>query len=227
MQSILISSKNKKNALEYALSLSKKNGVWDIDIDVASHEKTVGIEDIRTIQKRLFLKPAKGSLKTVIIEAYEGLTIEAQNSLLKVLEEPPESAIIMVVVLNKNLILPTILSRCKVIEIKEDLQELTEQEISRRLNILKSILKNGVGKKLKLAQDFGKSREEATIWLEQMLIATRKILIDRIIDPSEKERTLSTSECLNILKRFQKTYTIIKTANVNQRFALENLFLSL
>lgn len=227
MQSILVSSRNKKNALEYALSLSKKNGVHGIDIDIVSHEKTVGIEDIRIIQKRLFLKPVKGSVKTVIIEAYEGLTIEAQNSLLKVLEEPPESAIIMVVVLNKNLILPTILSRCKVVEIKEDLQELTEQEISQRLNVLTSLVKNGVGKRLKLAQDFGKSREEAIIWLEQMLIVTRKILIDKINNPSLKEGTFSTSECLNILKRFQKTYTIIKTANVSQRFVLENLFLSL
>ncbi len=227
MQSILITSKNKKNSHKHAAWIASNNKIDNLDIDIVSFEKIIGIEDIRALQKRLFLKPIKGNVKAAIIEAYEGLTIEAQNALLKVLEEPPENTIIIVTIPNKNLLLPTILSRCKIIELKEEFKEPTEKEISQYLNILISLPKSSMGEKLKLAQDFGKSREDAIIWLEQMSVVVRKSLINSIKNNSSIRQEFSASGYLNILKLLEETYTAIKTTNVNQRFALENLFLSL
>jgi len=94
MQSILLIAKNNKNSLEYAISISKKNKIDQIDITVENFEKIIGIEDVRNIQKKLFLKPIKSEVKSVIIDAFLGLTVEAQNALLKVLEEPPANTII-------------------------------------------------------------------------------------------------------------------------------------
>jgi len=227
MQSLLIISKDQNNSLDYAMSLCKKNKIDTIDINAENFEKTIGIEDIRNIQKRLFLKPIKSEIKCVIINASSGLTTEAQNALLKVLEEPPANTIIIVTATSKDFFLPTILSRCKIIVLKETLQELSDREISIYQNIIKWLVEDEVGKKMKLAQDLGKTREESLIWLEQILTVIRKKMIDEISNSSENNKNFSSSYYLYILKKFQKTHTIIKTSNVNQRFALENLFLSL
>ena len=80
----------------------------------------------------------------------------------------------------------------------------------------------GAGKKLRLAQEFGKSREEAISWLEKMIIILRKNIIEEI-----NEDTAFEQNKIKILQKMQDTYTIIKTTNINQRFALENLFLNL
>jgi len=79
---------------------------------------------------------------------------------------------------------------------------------------------------MKLAQDFGKSREETLIWLEQMLAVIRKMMIDEV-NSVKKNGSNRSFYYLDVIRNVQKTHTIIKTSNVNQRFALENLFLSL
>lgn len=222
MQSILIASKNPKNAHEHAVSICKKNKIHDIDVDISVYEKAVGIADIRTIQKKLFLKPIKSGTKAVVIEANEGLTVETQNSLLKILEEPPENTIIIVTVLNKEFLLPTILSRCKIIEIKDTNKKLGKNELSTLNSQLSILFSDRVGDKMKLAQDMGNRKQEAIAWLEQLLLLLREDVIS-MINNKEKD---SISKYLNLIKQIEKTYIIIKTTNVNQRFALENLFLS-
>ncbi len=226
MQSFLIASKDPGKSHEYALDLCKKNKINDIDINLPVFEKTVGIEDVRNIQRRLFLKPIKSDIKAVIIEACDGLTIEAQNSLLKILEEPPENTIIIVTVLNKNLMLSTIISRCKVIEIPTAHKELEKNELSVFNSQLSTLISGGVEERLKLAEHLGKTKDETIAWLEQMIIIVRKNLIDLVKNNSQTERNFSVSKYLNILKNLEETYTVIKTTNVNRRFALENLFLS-
>src|SRR3989344_5694025 len=51
--------------------------------------------------------------------AYSDITLEAQNALLKILEEPPNNTIIIITTPKKELLLPTIISRCKVIVLQE------------------------------------------------------------------------------------------------------------
>ncbi len=74
-------------------------------------QKSIGINTIRELIKFSNLKPAFSKKKFIIIDNAEKLTIEAQNSLLKTLEEPPEGTTIILVSSSKNL-LPTVLSRC-------------------------------------------------------------------------------------------------------------------
>ncbi|OGH13985.1 MAG: hypothetical protein A3H50_02145 [Candidatus Levybacteria bacterium RIFCSPLOWO2_02_FULL_37_10] len=222
MQSFLISSKDREAALKKALSICSQNKIEGIDIENVSFEKLAGIEDIRTVQKRLYLKPFKSDTKGIILQAPGGLTIDSQNCLLKVLEEPPNNTIIILVVENSAQVLPTILSRCKVIEIESKREKFSEKEKEQVIDILSSLPGSGIGKRLKLAQDFGKNREEAMAWLEKMIIILRKNIIDEI-----SKRNNLKSDKIKILKTMQDTYTIIKTTNINQRFALENLFLNL
>lgn len=216
MHSRLIISKDKNNALEYIQSVGKTRKIDQIDISVYSFEKAVGIEDVREIQKKLFLQPIKSKEKATVIQSFEGITIEAQNALLKILEEPPANTIIFITLAQKEMVLPTILSRCQIIELKDEVK-LSKEEISGYLNTLTSLPHRGIGERLKLASEVTKTENDIFAWLEKMILVARQKLIE----------TPSIPQYLNILISLQKTYYLLKTTTVNKRFALENLFLSL
>ena len=72
----------------------------------------IKIEQIRELTKAVYEKPIVSERKVYIINDSNLMTKEAQNSLLKTLEEPPEYVTIILVSSNENLFLPTIKSRC-------------------------------------------------------------------------------------------------------------------
>lgn len=217
MHSFIIVSKNKKTALDFTSSECKKNQIDKFDINILTFQKAIGIEDIRNFQKKIYLKPIKSKAKAITLEAYSGITIGAQNALLKVLEEPPNNTIIYITIQNKNLLLPTILSRCKIVELNEKSYTLSEKDNTQYLTLLTSLLQKPIGERLKLAQDITRDKGDAVLWLEKMIIVVREKLID------DKGRI----PYLNILKSLQKAHTIISTTNANQRLVLESLFLNL
>lgn len=214
MQTLLIASKDKERAINYAKKLCKDNGIDFIDIDIHFFEKTVGIEDIRNFQKKLFLKPIKSKTKSLILDIKETLTDAAQNALLKVLEEPPNNTIIILTIDRADRLLPTVLSRCSIIELKSSSKTSIDPQYR---NILVSLSRWGVGERLKFAQDNSKTKEEAKMFLENLILAGRQVLIDKPTNP----------EFLKMLKSLNKTHIILSTTNANQRLVLENLLLSL
>jgi DNA polymerase III gamma/tau subunit len=210
MQSILIVG-NKEDAKNKAEILCSENKVSKFDKDIIESEKALGIPDIRLLQKRVFLKPIKSEIKAVIIEAFYGITLDGQNSFLKLLEEPPDNTIIIILSSDTESFLPTIISRCTIINLKKS-KKLENEENKDNIEILNKLL---TGKNsFYLAQEKGKSREVALNFLEELIITCEKNL--------EKEKKFG-----KIIKEIQKTFTIIKSTNISPRFALENLFLSL
>src|SRR3989338_2999222 len=117
MNTFIISSKNLEKGREEAINFAEARKVNRLDIEILEFEKALGIEDVRNIQKKIFLKPFRGDKKALIIKLNLGATLEAQNSMLKLLEEPPMSSLIFLITDNAKIFLPTILSRVKVIEI--------------------------------------------------------------------------------------------------------------
>lgn len=75
-------------------------------------QKSLKIETIREVVKFSNLKPSYSSKKVIIINDADKMTIDAQNSILKTLEEPGENTILILITSNINLILPTVISRC-------------------------------------------------------------------------------------------------------------------
>jgi hypothetical protein len=75
----------------------------------------IGIDDIRPIPKFLQTKPYQSEIKIVTIYPADKLTLESQNALLKILEEPPAYAKISLYTQNPGQLLPTILSRCELV----------------------------------------------------------------------------------------------------------------
>ena len=94
---------------------------FQIDSDGSS----IKIEQIRDMNKSIIEKPIVSAKKVYIINDANQMTKEAQNSLLKTLEEPPEYAHIILISSNDNMFLTTIKSRC----VKINFNNLTEHEV--------------------------------------------------------------------------------------------------
>ena len=78
----------------------------------------IGIDDIRELQRLANLPPYEGRCKVFIIDEAEYLSTEAANSLLKILEEPPQRVVWLLLAAEEERLLPTIISRCQRLELK-------------------------------------------------------------------------------------------------------------
>lgn len=143
------------------------------DIIFVSHEKpnTIGVEDIRgQINNDIVIKPYSSPRKIYIMNEGEKMTVQAQNALLKTLEEPPEYAVILILTTNVEALLPTILSRCVVLNMKPVSDEKVKKYLMEELqipdykaNICVAFARGNIGKAKLLAssEEFEKVKDEA------------------------------------------------------------------
>lgn len=88
----------------------------DIHIVVPLPDKRdISVEQLRELQRELSLRPYEAPRKACIMEPAERMSVNAANSLLKTLEEPPGNALIILLTENADMLLPTIRSRCQLI----------------------------------------------------------------------------------------------------------------
>lgn len=233
MHSILITAKSKKGRIEYALKLCKRENISDIDIfvfdkttnktsDIKKQAASIGIDDIKELQKKLFLKPIESPYKAVIIQNAQLLTTEAQNAMLKILEEPPKNTLIVLTSDTKETLLSTILSRCKLIELANT-DSITETEKDQMTNQITTLLNMTIPERLAFAESLSKNKEDTILWLENITLILRETLMESIEKGNKKEKERYGL----IIKEFQKTYRNTKTTNINLRMTLENLFISI
>ncbi|MBN2184466.1 MAG: AAA family ATPase [Candidatus Krumholzibacteriota bacterium] len=103
--------------------------------EFGSKNRSIGIEMIRSLIEALSKQPFEGAYSPVILFEVHRATIEAQNAFLKLLEEPPSSAVLILVTEYPERLLPTILSRCQ--EIRFD--PLPEETVAAFLETYYSI----------------------------------------------------------------------------------------
>ena len=93
---------------------------------------SIKIEQIRELRRRMALRPYEAKKKVFIIFQAERMTEEAQNALLKTLEEPPGESVLLLAAPDTRGLLDTVISRCRIIklEAREDpANELERREI--------------------------------------------------------------------------------------------------
>ncbi len=134
--------------------------------------RSLRIEKIRELQREISLKPIEGKWKAYVLLEAERMTIEAQNALLKTLEEPPSFSLIILISSNPSLLSPTILSRCQMVRFSQ----LKRDEIERilvgvhklppqRARLLASLSQGSPGKALRMELE---EREEVLSILERI-----------------------------------------------------------
>ncbi len=108
-------------------------------VEKSSEKKSIGIDVARKVKKFLQEKPLQSKTKIVIFTQAELLTTEAQNALLKILEEPPKYGQIFLLSKTENSLLETVVSRCAKIIVKhprsEEIEDTTFISIDELLSL--------------------------------------------------------------------------------------------
>lgn len=218
----LIVCKNEEKIANYIKTLSRNFSISPFNIiTLGKSDSSIKIEETRELKEKLKLKPFSGKKKLVIIYNAENLTKEAQNSLLKSLEEPPEDTVILLSTPNENLLLPTIISRCEVTRIKND-KNIRENPASIRENpkvtLTNDIRYMDIGEKFKLAEQLS-----AKIDKEESLESVRNRVEEWLNHLLENSKT---TQNLKVMKNIVFTKKRLRQ-NLNIRLVLENLLINL
>jgi len=108
---------------------------WLQHIGVENKQGLIGVDESEAVVKKLKLKSYEGGFKVMIIWMAEKMNIAAANKLLKLIEEPPQKTVFLLITENEEQIINTIKSRCQALHFPA----LSEQDIANAL-----ILKNQV-----------------------------------------------------------------------------------
>lgn len=98
---------------------------WYEAIGIQKKQGNISVHEAASILKKLILKPFEGGYKIMIIWMAEKMNTEAANKLLKLLEEPTDKTVFILIAEDEKAILQTILSRCQILHFNA----LNEQEI--------------------------------------------------------------------------------------------------
>jgi DNA polymerase III subunit delta' len=190
------------------------------DIFYLEAGEKMGIAQARAIINHLSTKPYQAKGKAVLIEDASNLTSDAQNALLKTLEEPPEEAILILGVNSENDLLPTILSRCEIVTIKPHSVIPAEEPESRthgsriksgmtdyNNNNIEQLISSTIPERFAYIEKL-KEKEE---FLKALIIFYRQ----KLLENPTKENKEFVEELLQAEKWFK--------SNVNQRAILEYL----
>ena len=176
---------------------------------INTENESIKIKTVRDLQHQISY--SQTSLQTHVLLHAEKTTLPAQNALLKLLEEPPEWQFIILSTTSPHTLLPTIISRCRIIyENKSvDVPQSTQSE-----EILSQLRTASYSDCIELAKKY-KDRPEAELLLVDLLITTNFLL--------EKDQN---SRLLTVIQALQQGLDDIKS-NSNVTLSLEHCFFTI
>lgn len=143
------------------------------DIIRVTHEKptTISVDDIREqVNNDIQIKPYSSPYKIYIIAEADMMSVQAQNALLKTIEEPPEYSVIILLTENAETLLPTIRSRCVMLKLRNIKDQLVKKYLMEQMEIpdykadvCVAFAQGNMGKAIALATSeyFNEIKEEA------------------------------------------------------------------
>lgn len=193
------------------------------DIIKVVHEKpnTVSVDDVRTqISGDVAIKPYGSPYKIYIMNEAEKMTPQAQNALLKTLEEPPEYVVILLLTTNLNALLPTILSRCVVLNMKPVSDHLIRRFLMEEMKLTDykaevcvAFARGNVGKAKALAssEDFENIKNEALSTLKYIQDMELYEIIAAVKRAGEYK--MDVSDYLDIMMIWYRDVLLFKATN--------------
>lgn len=187
-------------------------GIWPEEID----RNSIGIDLVKNFIHKAQLKPFNSKQKVGIILEADKMTLQAQNAILKTLEEPPENTFLILCVSKTEKLITTIRSRSKIFEFyKKDklinnktIEKLLKSNIIKRFDFVEKLLNE---------KDTYIKQEKINSLLKNLLIFHRNLLV---------EKNKNHNENLQKIYLIETTQKAI-SKNANTRLALENLFINI
>jgi DNA polymerase-3 subunit delta' len=149
----------------------------DFSVLKPNKKNLIAVDEIREIRRRAYERPDRCERKVYIIENAEKMNVAAQNAFLKILEEPPQYVVFILLVASSSMLLDTIISRCTVLTLNAPqyseafyvLKGLCPETEDTRISDALSITDNNIGKAL--LQLKGDSEGEEAALVESFLKA--------------------------------------------------------
>ena len=184
-------------------------------IEITPDGNSIKIAQIRKLQSDILVKPYK-SYKIYVIDEAQKMTVEAQNALLKTLEEPPKYAIIILITNNKESLLDTIKSRCEIIKftpipLVEVADYLTQTGVDKnRASLLANFSRGSMQKAIELSEseDFHIMRDEVQKYVETVLTGSMLDIMD--IQSSIEKYKDNITNVLDLLVNYFRDIMMVK-----------------
>lgn len=194
-------------------------------IVLSDEHNGTGIAAVRAAIQSLFRSPAYGPVRVLLIPAADTLSAEAQNALLKTLEEPPPHAVIFLETGYPDALLPTVRSRCRTVRLLPP-ETPPDEENETLPAFFGKLVPASPGETLLLLEPVTANREEAVAWIDRAVVALRRTMLRSASgNAGEGESAITGVRSAAYLKSLIKARSEI-LGNVNHRLALENAILS-
>lgn len=179
-------------ACNMAISSNHPDIIW---ISSEDNKKNISVNQIREVRSSAFIKPHMNASKVFIIEKADSMNDQAQNAFLKILEEPPQKVIFILLCENSSSLLPTVLSRCVTLTLTppetadaaDFIRQTTDYSVEDILSALQKS-RNNIGAALSLLNNSDSFSDISARFLDLVLQNKSTLDLLKEIYPLEKDR---------------------------------------
>lgn len=201
--------------------LKKELGRENVDaIHYRNKKASIGVSEVRDIIEEVYKRPYEGDKKAIVIYDAEKLTVQAQNALLKTIEEPPNGVYILLLTTNLESLLDTIKSRCQIYK----LTPLNKEEMIDFINLNYEVNEEQLSSLLAYSE--GVPGRVEKFLNDPKLQSLRNLIIDMLRDINKNEVDITIKyeklfynykdekeELLNIISSFVRDTILYKEIN--------------
>ena len=190
------------------------------DLIYVTHEKpgSIGVDDVREqINDTIMIRPYSSYYKIYIVDEAEKMTVQAQNALLKTIEEPPAYAVIILITTNQEAFLPTILSRCVQMKLKPLKDFTIKNYLTQNLHIAEkdadicaAFARGNLGKAIHLAlsDEFRELFQKVMVLVKNVGTMDISMLLDCIREM--REQNFDIGEVLDLMQLWYRDVLMFK-----------------
>ncbi len=190
------------------------------DVIYVTHEKpgSIGVDDIREqLVDDIQIRPYNSPFKIYIVDEAEKMTVQAQNALLKTIEEPPAYGVILLLAASSGSFLPTVLSRCVTLSLQPLPDEVVREHLLEHLHIGKqqadictAFSRGNLGKAISLVQ----SEEFMEMYqgVLRILKGAKEMSVPVMLESMKvlKDNTGDFKVCLELMKLWYRDVMVFK-----------------
>lgn len=219
-----IITKDENRADEYVTKFCRENEIHALDTHILKSTEGIGIGEVRTIWEQLKRKPFAGTNSGLVIWA-DTLSLEAQQALLKTLEEPPPHTRCLLIGSGEQKLLQTIISRCQIHYLDTENSSYTGN--TAELSVFwHEILSLQLGLRLEKTAVLSSDRIELKTWAKNQLGFFHQELVQSLLTPAQAILKMTPQLICQILRQLILFINLLER-NISVKLALDHLFLKL
>lgn len=190
------------------INLIPSQGVRFDVLEISPKDESINIDKVREIKSFLWRKPIQSSKRTVVVNQANCLTAEAQNAILKIAEEPPAHALIILLIKDHSSLINTLVSRFQKVYLPADLSAEVLAKAGASLSIKKYVNDFLMGSVIQRKNIIKEVLEQGGA-LDDFV---KFLMLELNRDPKKNWK---------ILKELLHRWTLINQYNVNKRLQME------